>query len=526
MSQKDSSNNKPKPANGGYRRRMAPVDGQLPDLKLRMPSKKTKNTEQRAKARAIPEKHNSRASRRKSKQAWWSTPIAMAMMALLVLLGSFLVVEVKGYADFLVQKNSVTRGTFYPGVSVEGIDLSNMTLDQALSDWGARDQKVRDTLNLTLALGDKTWDVSADSLGYQSNYEQAIMSAWSVGRYGTLEERYQIIGDLTQENWQRDFTVERNIDDTVAMARLTKLADQVSTQPVDAAIETFDVKARKFTFSTSRSGQVVDPKELLQSIHNAAASGASRVEVVRREVQPQITEESIAGEYGKVSATTTDGSFSTANRLSNLKLSCKTLNGYRLEPGEEFSFNTVIGKRTAKAGYKAAGAYENGITTAQLGGGICQVSTTLFNSAVKADMKISERAPHSRPSKYVGLGKDATVNWPNQDFRFINTSDSPIYIIAFVKNKKVTIEIYGKKLPNGMKISLDNKINASYRPGEAQYIKDSKLAPGQQVLYEEARKGYTCTTYKVYLDSNKKELKRVQLCKSYYRPAGAVYKVG
>lgn len=510
---------------GGYQRRLKPVDGNLPDLKIRLP-KKGAAKGGTAKQATVPERNNSRAARRKQKQIWWALPISLAMAAVLMLLVSVMFVQVKGYASFLQQKGRVDRATFYPGVSLEGVDLSGMTLEQAIEEWGARDSKVRDSLDVTLTLGENQWPFTAEELGYTSDYQQVVQSAWSVGRYGTLEERYQVVGDLTRENWHRDFQVTRNVDEGVAMGKLNALAESLSTQPVDAQVEYFDETTRTFTFSGSKPGLVVEGKDLMNAVKSAAANGQKAVPISLRKVEPKNSVETLSQEYGLVASATTDGSFSTANRLTNLKVACKTLNGTRLDPGETFSFNKTIGKRTAKAGYKSAGAYENGITTAQLGGGICQISTTLFNAAVKSDMKITERAPHSRPSKYVGLGKDATVNWPSQDFKFQNNTDDPIFIVSYVKSKKVTVQIYGKKLPGGMKIKLSAEQNESYAPGDPQYIKDSSLAPGQQVLYEESRKGYLATTYKLYMDANDKLLKKVQLCKSYYRPAGAVYKVG
>ncbi len=478
-------------------------------------------------AKPLPEQHKKPRRRKPVKQAWWATPVALCMLSVLLLLCSFMVAEIRGYAGFLQKKQHVDRATFYPGVSVESVDLSQMTLEQAQAEWAARDQRARDALTLKLVLGERTWDVDAESLGYHSNYEQAITSAWSVGRYGTLEERYQVVNSLTSDDWRRDFPVERGLDENHALQGLTPLANALSVPVVNAAVLDFNEKDRSFTFTDSRPGAEVDPNELLDSIKKAAASGARTVRINRREVPPLDTARTLADTYGQISSASTDAGFSTSNRLANLKLSTAGLNGLRIEPGETFSFNKTLGKRTAKKGYKPAGAYENGITTNQLGGGICQVSTTLFNAVAKADMKIVERAPHSRPSSYVGLGKDAAVNWPNQDFRFTNTSDYPIYITASLsKSKKVQMAVYGKKLPGGVTIQITSEKTAEYPAKADQVTKDPNLLPGERVVVEAARNGYRAVTYRVYLDAKGKQLKKVELCKSYYAPSGAIVRVG
>ena len=240
-----------------------------------------------------------------------------------------------------------------------------------------------------------------------------------------------------------------------------------------------------------------------------------------------MTAEELSQLFGKVSTSTTNASFSDSNRLTNIKLACKTLNGMAVQPGETFSFNKALGERTTKKGYKPAGALENGMHTKQVGGGICQVSSTLFNAVAKADLEIVDRQPHSIPSVYVDLGKDAAVNWPNQDFKFRNNGPYPVYIVASLgKDKKVTFSIYGKLLDDGVTIKVESKKTGTSNPGPDRYIMDASLAPGEQVVVEEARKGYTAETYRVYYNSDGKELSRRRLFRSTYRAAGAVIRVG
>lgn len=474
-----------------------------------------------------PRHKRSKAKSKHKKTAWWAMPLCVSLGAVLLLLTGFLVNEIHGYAQFLGKKHAVNRTTFYPGVSANSMDLSQFTLEQAMQEFKEKDEQVQKSLDITMRLGDKGWQTNAESLGFTSDYEQVLLEAWAVGRYGTLDERYKVIRSLGDENWRRDFRVQEGMDEQLALGKLAGFANTLSTPVINSQVEHFDEINKTFSFSESRIGRIVEPQELLLSIQRASAVGAKSVDIVRHEVQPEDTAMSLSKTYGEVASATTDATGSSANRIANIRLACDRLNGIRLEPGETFSFNKTLGARTAKKGYRPAPAYENGVTTNQLGGGICQVSTTLFNAVAKADLKVTSRVPHSRPSAYIGLGKDAAVNWPNQDFKFRNNTRYPIYIAAGVsKGRKVTVAIFGQKLPNGIRIELESERTAIIPAGDDKITVDPSLAPGEKVVVESPRKGYRATVYRVYLDANGKRIKREELGKSYYAPAGAIIRVG
>ncbi len=465
--------------------------------------------------------------RYRAKSVWWASPVAIAMAAVLVLTGFFLANQITGYAQFIQKKQAVDRQTFYPGVSVASQDLSGLTMQQAQQKFRSVDAEQRAKYDLALTLNGQTWNLDANALGYTSDYAQQLQSAWSVGRYGTLDERYKVISSLQKDSWARDFQPTATLDEAAAMGKLAAFADSLSSPAVPAQVVSFNEVEKTFEFSDSKVGYEVDSNELYQDILRAAEGGAKTVAVNRHTVTPEDTAETLSQTYGQVSSATTDGSFSNDNRLTNLKVACRKLNGMRIEPGETFSFNQALGKRTAKAGYRPAAAYENGITTNQYGGGICQVSTTLFNAVAKADLKIKERSPHSRPSSYVALGRDAAVNWPNQDFKFINTTTYPVYIVAnLTSKKKVQVAIYGKRLAGGIKIELSSETDKTYPALKDNVSVDPKLLPGEKVVVEQARKGYSATTFKHYIDDRGREVKQVTLCKSYYAPSGAIVRVG
>jgi len=138
----------------------------------------------------------------------------------------------------------------------------------------------------------------------------------------------------------------------------------------------------------------------------------------------------------------------TENRLNNIIIATASVNGLVLEPGEEFSFNRVVGQRTTDRGYRSAPAFSNGTTVMAIGGGICQVSSTLYSAIMDSTLRVTERHPHGLPVSYIPRGRDATVSWGSLDFRFQNNTDYPLRIDAEVDGRTLTVRVYGTIVEN------------------------------------------------------------------------------
>ena len=255
-------------------------------------------------------------------------------------------------------------------------------------------------------------------------------------------------------------------------------------------------------------------------------NGGGKVALKIDTIEADVTQEEISGEYGMIAYAVTNASSSSSNRLSNIRLALQIINGTCLEPGETFSFNETVGKRTTERGFKMATAYSGGEVTEDVGGGICQVSTTLFNAAVKSDMQIVERHNHSLTVSYVDKGKDAAVNWNSQDLKFTNTSDDNVYIICFLTDeKRVVFGLFGKVLPNGETIEIDAETTGSI-DYETVYQASLSLMPGTMNVVQKGKKGYTAVAYKVRKDANGNTLSRELLCKSTYKATNEIVEYG
>lgn len=203
-------------------------------------------------------------------------------------------------------------------------------------------------------------------------------------------------------------------------------------------------------------------------------------------------------------------------RTNNLQIAMDKINGVIVMPGEIFSYNKTLGKRTVEAGYKDAAGYAGGKVVQMIGGGICQISSTLYDAVLYANLDIVERHNHAFLTSYIGPGKDATVVYGSLDFQFKNTRNYPIKIVSNMQNGIATISIYGIKEENEYDVEIFTTV-LSYIPYEIIYENDSSLESGTEVVTQEGQKGCKSITYKI-LKQNGKEISRSVLSTDTYSP--------
>lgn len=216
----------------------------------------------------------------------------------------------------------------------------------------------------------------------------------------------------------------------------------------------------------------------------------------------------------KLSTCATRYDATNLTRTTNLQVAVNKINGVVVMPGETFSYNKTLGKRTAEAGYKDAAGYAGGKVVQMIGGGICQISSTLYDAVVYANLEIVERHNHAFLTSYLGAGKDATVVYGNLDFRFKNTRNYPIKIESYMQSGIVTVNIYGIKEENEYEIEISTTI-LSYIPYEVIYENDSSLASGTEKVTQGGQKGCKSITYKI-LKQNGNEISRSVLSTDTY----------
>lgn len=212
------------------------------------------------------------------------------------------------------------------------------------------------------------------------------------------------------------------------------------------------------------------------------------------------------------------------NRASNIALAAKTINGTILLPGETFSYNGTLGNTTKEKGYKPGGAYVGGKVVQAYGGGICQVSTTLYNAVLYANLEIVERYNHSYAVSYVPAGRDATVSYGGKDFKFKNTRSYPIKIVANAKNGVVSVAIAGIKEEKEYEIELTSTV-LSTTPCSTVYENNNSLAEGKQKVIQKGHSGLKSIAYKI-VKYNGKTISKTVLSKDTYKPMDKIVQIG
>lgn len=225
-----------------------------------------------------------------------------------------------------------------------------------------------------------------------------------------------------------------------------------------------------------------------------------------------------------LSSYSTSFSSSDANRASNVRLAAQSINDKILLPGESFSYNQALGRRTPEAGYKLAGAYAGGESVMEYGGGICQISSTLYNAVLLSNLRVVERTCHMFKVAYVPLGRDATVDYGTVDFVFANDTDFPIKIRSYTTDARVAVcEIIGTKTQN-FAVTFETT-NVSSVPFSTKTEEDPTLDEGQEKIKSGGSDGARCTVYRI-VSVDGVEVSRTKESDSYYMPHNAVKLVG
>jgi vancomycin resistance protein YoaR len=212
------------------------------------------------------------------------------------------------------------------------------------------------------------------------------------------------------------------------------------------------------------------------------------------------------------------------NRSYNVALASKNINELILAPGEVFSYNDSVGPRTTARGFRVAHVYVGNRVEDGVGGGICQVSSTLYNAVVLSDLKIVTRTNHSLPVSYVPMGRDATVSYGSIDFKFENNTKMPIKISASASGGLAQISIYGTKENPGRTVSIESVCTATY-PAQLEQIEDPTLPEGTVQVEQAGSSGSSYQTYKI-VSENGKVISREPLAKSRYIAANRIERVG
>ncbi len=258
----------------------------------------------------------------------------------------------------------------------------------------------------------------------------------------------------------------------------------------------------------------------------ALAQEGSVIEIPLQVLEPEITLKAYKEKYyhdilGEYSIRYTGN----ASRTTNLKLACEAINGTVLEPGEIFSFNEIVGERTAEKGYKEGIIYaDGGASESEVGGGICQIASMIYYCTLLADLQIVEREPHMYVVTYVDPGMDATVYWGSLDFQFRNTNETPIMVNTTVENGLVSVSLVGT-MEHDYKVKMTYELTATTPYEEIEEVDQTKPV-GYREQVQAPHTGYTYWSYKNFYDLEGNFLRKEKCDISVYEKYDAKYIVG
>ncbi len=399
----------------------------------------------------------------------------------------------------------------YSNIYIEEMDVGGLSKEEALNKISRRyDQQVKD-ININLFLNEYRKEISYQDIELTYLYGEALEKAYSVGRQGGLVNRLRDIYIAGKQG--RNIYLQSHYNEELLDTIIGEIDSEISREAKDAEIYR---KSGEFVIVKEEIGLQLRKDTLKEKIMKSLNNFNNEdIEIPVNLITPRIKEEDL----GLINLVI--GEFSTAfnpemkGRNTNIAIAASKINSCLLMPGDEFSFNGRTGPTGVAEGYQDAPVIVNGELVPGVGGGVCQVSTTLYNAVIRSNLDIITRRNHSLSVAYVPLGHDAAVAYNSLDLKFRNSLSFPVYIESFVYGNRVYARLYGER-KNDITVRLDTEILEVIEPN-TEIIKSSQLALGEREIERGAKKGYRVNTYKVYLKDGK-EIKREHISRDYYQP--------
>jgi len=374
------------------------------------------------------------------------------------------------------------------GVSVSGVRIGAMSRAEAeskLRDW-ARGQSRR---QVTLTALDRRWTGAYSDVGLRVDWEASINDAFSIGRTGSIFVR--MVCALTSYGPGKRLEARTLIDEDQVGRAIDKAAAYVNRPHSDARLR---IVGGRLEIVQDKWGIVLDEGKARKVLADALAQGRSVVSLPIRADKPDVTAADVRGINTLLGRFATFFRASQRDRTHNLAKAASAIDGVIVRPGEVLSYNKTVGPRDAKTGFRNAPIFVKGKLEPGIGGGICQVSTTLYNAVLLAGLKIVERSPHCQVVPYVSPGRDATVAYGLRDFRFENNTSNPVAVLTQVSGGRLTVDVYGSSEDKKRVSVFSGKVTRTAAGYEM--IVDPSLKPGRRRVVEKGNRGARVTVYR------------------------------
>jgi len=416
---------------------------------------------------------------------------------------------------------SITSERVLNGVEVLGVPLGGLNKEEGIIRLGEIEKNLRAS-RVILRYEDQTWPLPLDEVGLKLNKEAIMDQALQVGKNGSFIKRWQERRMLQKTGLSLTPIIE--YDHEKLAQKVNELAKGIIVPPQDA---TFRINSdNTVSVVPAQDGTGVDLEQLEKDI-NASLIAANNQEIHLNlvPVAPSRSTAFVAsmGVKGLLSTYTTSFDPSVTGRSYNVSVAARAFDELLIMPGHVVSFNEVVGPRSTEAGYKNAPVIVDNELVDGLGGGVCQVSSTLYNSVLLANLEVVERTCHSLPVSYVPIGRDATVVYGLIDLKFRNNTDSYLYIKTYVSGGRLTINIYGNT-DYKRDVTVNSWVVREIEP-QVIYETDDSLPKGVEVVKRQGAKGYVAVAERVVRNNGVIE-KREMLPSSDYSAVNKIIAVG
>lgn len=391
--------------------------------------------------------------------------------------------------SIIYYSHEVKKPQIHGGVKIEGIKVSGLTKKEAIKKVNEVKEEENKDKKVKFISGKKEYFIPYKDLGYTIETKEAVDTAYEIGRSENgFKNFFSILGVGI---FHRNIQLNENFEENKVNLAIDNLQEKIYKRPKDAEISLKDdiVEIKK-----ESNGKTLDIKKTKELINNYLLNTEDIILPVNT-IKPNIYEKEFEGIDYLLADFSTKYSNSSSNRKENIALGASFFNDLLLKPEEEISFNNQAGGITAEQGFKTAGVIINGEYDNGVGGGICQVSTTLYNALIKADLDIIERSNHSRPIGYVPLGTDAAVVSGFKDLKFKNSFEHPIYIKSYADGDELRFRIFGSSKDKDYEVNIVPKLISTNQPREIKRY-STALPVGKTDVKSSGSKGFYYETFK------------------------------
>ncbi|MBQ6538196.1 MAG: VanW family protein [Eubacterium sp.] len=411
------------------------------------------------------------------------------------------------YALVFLMQHTPDKNRIIEGVYVDGINISGMTAEEAQA---AIEQYTngKSARTLTVDVNGKKVRTTLDELEFHAEENDTVEKAMSLGKTGSFLENYREVNRIKEEH------VNYTLSYTYSEKKVKKFVKKKCGKNVKKAKNaTVKMENGEFKYTKSRDGISVDVDATIDVIKSAVEQtleGDIEVEAILIVEKPEITYEQVKKCKDKIGSFSTSFSAGNVSRSKNLANAARLISGSVVYPGETFSVHDTISPMTEENGYYAAPSYNNGKVEDSIGGGVCQVSTTLYNAILRAELEIVQRAPHSMVVSYVKPSMDAAIAGDYKDFKFRNNTDVPVLIQGWTDSGQLYFNVYGEETRDpDRKVEFVSEVLKKTEPGEDKVVLDPTKPPSYEHVEQSAHIGYEAVLWKVVTENGKTTKKQI-----------------